>query len=738
MSGQITPHQVALACGTGGAYVDVTSYVEFGEGLTYTYGRPDQFSDPTPGTFTFTLNNSDGRFTPGNTASPLVTKVTEGMGVAWLLGTRLVHASILSVSIPSDEATWNQIVVTCDDMLGDAGRHQLTSIADGLTSIYNPPLWWRLDEPSDATAGMEVNGALLGSFVPSSSKATTTTTVATFGQAQHPALPGTAVMLTASPGETNRIGTTAGNTVLKTTIGYPIPTDTTKTYVFGAWCFWVYPGSTTTFAVTPYWAVGPGYRDAMKIIVTPTSIGVQGGVSGISTHTYTAAESTVPHCVSMNSTISWSGTYWQHAVYLYLDGVNVGATYFLSSSALGSQVPTAMLTAGTAMQPLEVAFTVTNPSGAVAPVTATVQRVVFIPNVYISLEQNALYATEDERRAVLDTLATDLSSAAYNGRPSLSTAPIGYPDVSQRSVLDVYNDIVRTEQGHLFCTTTGTLTTPVALPSGALSYLQGAAPVEQIQVRDRDRPTAVKAAFHATNEADGIPTFLRDITNVAASVEVNGPDENATVADPTITGRYVTSGLSETVLFTNLGDLRMWGQDRLNRGKNIGIRIDTVTVDAFTTPTDRAADLLSFVPGDRLQVTGLPSAVLGFAAWDGWVIGAAESHGIGRHQFTYRLQPTLAAPGLTDTALTGNGGDIVLASSVTATQTTLTVTSTSGDTFSTDTPYDCTLGTAGEQVTVTAVSGNTLTVVRGVNGSTAIAHTTAALLEVTAAAILAY
>jgi hypothetical protein len=59
----------------------------------------------------------------------------------------------------------------------------------------------------------------------------------------------------------------------------------------------------------------------------------------------------------------------------------------------------------------------------------------------------------------------------------------------------------------------------------------------------------------------------------------------------------VTSGLSETVLLEDPDELRLWGQDRLNRGKNVGIRIDTVTVDAVTTPTDRSADLLALVPG---------------------------------------------------------------------------------------------------------------------------------------------
>ncbi|HET6914447.1 MAG TPA: hypothetical protein VFH56_00005, partial [Acidimicrobiales bacterium] len=399
------------------------------------------------------------------------------------LGTRLVHTTILSVEIPADNATWHQLRVTCDDMLGTAGRHELTSIADGLTAINSPVLWWKLDEASGANAGLEQKNAPIGPFTAWSSSATTSTTLVQFGQTQNVALPGTAVTVTAGAGETTRFGTLHGNTVLKTNIPYTIPTDTSKSYFFGLWSFWVYPGSTVNFYVVPYWAVGAGYSDSMQVIVTPTSVSIQGGVSGTVTHTYTAAESVAPHFLSIQTVVNWSGTYWQLAIYLLLDGVLVGSTYFVSA-VLGSQMPAAMVAAGTAMQPLEVGFAVTAPAGG-GPVSGTVQRVVHWPGNYAPLEQNALYNTEDQRRAVLDTLSADLSSAAYDGRPSLWGAPIGFPDVSNRSVLDVYNDIVRTEQGHMFCLTTGSLLNPV----------------EQIQVRDRDRATVVKAAFRATDGA---------------------------------------------------------------------------------------------------------------------------------------------------------------------------------------------------------------------------------------------
>ena len=282
------------------------------------------------------------------------------------------------------------------------------------------------------------------------------------------------------------------------------------------------------------------------------------------------------------------------------------------------------------------------------------------------------------------------------------------------------NDIVRSESGHLFCTTTGTLL----------------APVEQIQVRARDRPTTPKAVFDATDDLDGPPAFIRDITNVAAQLEVTGPTESVTVTDPTVTGRYVTSGTSETVLFTDMEDLREWGQDRLYRGRNRAVRAQTFTVDAMTTPIDRSGDLLALVPGDRVQLATLPAARLGFASWDGWLIGGSETHTVTSHAFVLTVTPTLPDAAEYDESLFASDGDVTLAATITSTATTLTVAIASGSAMSTVLPYTLQLGS--EQVTVTAVSGATLTVTRGAGGTTAAAHTTGTPIEVVPTALFAY
>lgn len=725
MSGPISPHKVAIACGASGAYVDVTAYVELGQGITYTYGRPDQFSDVAPGAFGFTLNNQDGRFTPGSKI--LATSLVEGMGVSWLLGTRLVHSTIVSFEIPSDEARWDQIVIHCDDMLGNAGRYNLTNLPDMLAQrTGSVQLAWPMDETS-GTSSVEASRSLLGAFNPSQPVGSGTQ-VATLGVQQAAGLPGSAVTVTAGVGEKTWYGTARGNQAVKTTIPYPKVTASTPTASspsYGWWGFWVYPGSTISFNVYPHWASVGGYNDSWRVKVTPTDVTLQGGVNsgGAVVHTWTAAESLAPHYIFFDPFLVWQATpaYWALSANLFIDGTMItGGTFFQSAytgyAQAGYQVPSAQLADGTAMQPVEVSFSVSNAAGT-APLTGTVQRVTHTL-IGSALEENALYSTEDQRRAVIDYIDATISSATWagTGAQALSTSPVGFPDVSNRSALDVYNDIARTEAGHLFCVTTGTLT----------------APVEQIQVRSRDRPQTPKATFDVSAEVDGIPSLVRDLTNVIEALDVTGPNETVTVTDPTVssvTTRFITSGQSETILSTDPVQMQAWGYDRINRAKNVAINVTQFTVDAVTTPTDRSTDLLGLIPGDRVRVSGFPAARVGYSTWDGWLIGASEVHTYDGNRFTYTVAPCLPAVLIMDTDQLANAGDITLTASCTATDTTLAVTSATGQTFAA--PAVCTLGAAGEQIRITAATATTLTVTRGYNGTTAIAHTVGAVLEVT-------
>ncbi|WP_327655693.1 laminin G domain-containing protein [Streptomyces sp. NBC_00483] len=52
------------------AWTDITQYVDVVQGVVITRGASDELSETQPGTATLTLDNSDGRFTPGNSSSP--------------------------------------------------------------------------------------------------------------------------------------------------------------------------------------------------------------------------------------------------------------------------------------------------------------------------------------------------------------------------------------------------------------------------------------------------------------------------------------------------------------------------------------------------------------------------------------------------------------------------------------------------------------------------------------------
>jgi len=293
--------------------------------------------------------------------------------------------------------------------------------------------------------------------------------------------------------------------------------------------------------------------------------------------------------------------------------------------------------------------------------------------------------------------------------------------VNGTTVLDVLADIARTEVGELFAMTTGTLT----------------AAVEYIEVRAHDRPATPEATFDVSADLQGPPSFIRDITNVAAQVQVSGPTQAVTVNDPTVTGRYITSGAAETVLYTGDEDLREWGQDRLNRGKNRAVRAQTFTVDAVSTPIDRSVDLLALLPGDRVQLTNTPTARLGFNTWDGFILGGSESHTPTSNSFTFNVAPVQPPTAVYDTDRFADTGNILLGNTYNSTATSLVFNGVgTGSTLSTDVPYTILIDT--EQMTVTAVAGSTATVTRGANGTTPASHTVNATISVVPTALYAY
>jgi hypothetical protein len=325
--------------------------------------------------------------------------------------------------------------------------------------------------------------------------------------------------------------------------------------------------------------------------------------------------------------------------------------------------------------------------------------------------EHILTSTSGQRFSLL---ADTLPSVNVGTPPAaLSSATLG-PNQSDGSALDAFNELILAEQGEFYPVTTGTLT----------------APTQTLTIRERTRPATITTSFDVVDELDGAPSFVRDITNLISRINVQSDAGDTLVIDDTLTTRAGQAGDSETVLLVKDIDRRMWGQDRLQRGANTKMQIASVVVDAMTTPTDRSADLLALVPGDRVEFTGLPSTVLGFDTWEGWFLGASETHTIDEHSFELHFAPVLPDTAIYDTDRHMASGELQLNGGINSAVTSISVESTGALLSTTATPY--TIQFDDEQMTVTAVAGasspQTVTVTRGVNGTTAASHLDNAVL----------
>jgi len=157
-------------------WVDISTYVRLEYGVTKTRGST-RGGGAQPGTASFTLDNTDGRFTIGNTGSPLypyvhlqsLVKILRG-GQPWFIGR--IQAAPLSWPSGGDEAC--VVMVTLADRLARFGRMSLKAFhveevlatrdsagypigpyLTGPTGAYYP-----LTEQSGATQASDISGHL--------------------------------------------------------------------------------------------------------------------------------------------------------------------------------------------------------------------------------------------------------------------------------------------------------------------------------------------------------------------------------------------------------------------------------------------------------------------------------------------------------------------------------------------------------------------------------------------------
>lgn len=651
---------VALGVGVGGALVDVSSYARLTDGLSRRWGRDDAFYGVEPGTFSFTLDNSDGRFTPENPGSPLATTLTEGMLACVQVGSRLTGGTVRRIepAFPGGDAAWASVRVTCEDAFGDLARAGIGSPTETAAFVQGAQAFWPMSDPS----GSRVAESLVPDALDIMWLGATSVQFEVAGTA-----PGARDQATVS------VATGRSTLAPALVAGVFDPSQFTPGLAFGVWVTPRNGTSKVSFDV---------FLSDGNPLVLFASIGIDNDrftADGLFSAPFETGRAYHLACERVGNTVT-----------TYIDGVAFSSyTGVPSSGNSGLSISVGAVGYG----PNEFSL---------ADVTVTAGRI-FAEGLIASNAEDRLTAISQMSRTSWATIPA-----------ALSPAQLTVADIAGGSVLDTLNDVMITEQGDVYTTTTGTLTNPAT----------------QIVVRERARPETVSYTFNVEEELSGAPGFIRDLTNLVSRVTVSSATGDTVVIDDDLTARAGQSSRNETVLLAKDVDRRAWGQDRLIRGANTKLRIASVVVDAMTTPTDRSADLLALTPGDRVQFTGLPETVLGFDTWDGWFLGARETHTISEHAFELHFAPVLPDTAIYDTDRYMASGELTLNGAINSSVTSISVESTGALLSTTETPY--TIQFDDEQMTVTAVSGTsspqTVTVTRGVNGTTAASHADNAVL----------
>lgn len=158
----------ALGLGAAGALVDVSSYVKLDMDSTVSYGRTRQYDDIEPGSFSFVLDNQDGRFTPDNPASPYATTLVEGAAACLQVGSRLTPGRVQSIepTFPDGETGRAYVRVVCSDMLGDLSRDELANgWREAVVRAADPVGYYPFDDAADSAGAADQSGTNRGTYL---------------------------------------------------------------------------------------------------------------------------------------------------------------------------------------------------------------------------------------------------------------------------------------------------------------------------------------------------------------------------------------------------------------------------------------------------------------------------------------------------------------------------------------------------------------------------------------------
>ncbi len=426
-------------------YTDVSQWVREDIGVSLSRGRSDEHAEIGPTTLSgLTLDNKDGRFTPGNLASPYVSTLDIGTVIRRSVvidGTTYVRfvGYIDDIDVPEWANTpFDKVVeISASDRLARIGHQRsgtMLAPIDYETLAASPALYWTLNEESEARSAAALSTSEVDPLIVFDNAGTME-----FGGADGPPSDATKAATFEAPLQED--GTLAGmSDYLKATLRTPISYGGTNRFTLSAWAR---PTAIWSSATPPRvikvdaWS-GTGITFYAQIYVDMTTGAYMGRIAN-------AAESSV---ANVTGPVAASGKLNHlvlvveqgQAIRLYVDGV----VY------TGTTCPTATVSFST--------VTVGGPwTGAISNVA--IWRTTVAAATVTKLYTAGTFGTEGMNSADAMTLL-----AGYAGIPSAEivvsgrgTTRVGIIPTSGRSRAEVLKDIAQTEGGILYVDGNGIL-----------------------------------------------------------------------------------------------------------------------------------------------------------------------------------------------------------------------------------------------------------------------------------------
>jgi hypothetical protein len=296
------------------------------------------------------------------------------------------------------------------------------------------------------------------------------------------------------------------------------------------------------------------------------------------------------------------------------------------------------------------------------------------------------------------------------------TTPVMLTANVNKTLLDMWNEHTITVGGRLS-----------TLPSGLRSWRQASEtrPITVALTLDAEQDLHAPAGGWSSIKTDR-PTRITVNSPVGTVTEIDAAAEALTGLASE--GPSISSAAGSTAVARSVAGRVL---------SATAVRLSSFGLDATSTSTDKLTAIMALVPGDRVQISNLPSSLVGFTSTDVYASGWQEIYNA-NEQSVYLIfdsdpadDPVEAVFDSSDSSRWGMGDDATVTGGTclgtTATGTVIVTTSAGNELTTTGGDYPMQLNWSGETITVSGVGGGTspqtVTVTaRGVSPSVARSH----------------